>query len=91
MSLSKGPHVSEQGSPCLSARATPRPQSGLSIYRERLCDKREIVVKGSGKVRGMSKKVSRGYVLRLHTVFGVLTQSEDLISSLCSIYSSTGS
>ena len=34
MSLSKGPHVSEQGSPCLSARATPRPQSGLSIYRE---------------------------------------------------------
>ena len=33
MSLSKGPHVSEQGSPCLSARATPRPQSGLSIYR----------------------------------------------------------
>ena len=36
MSLSKGPHVSEQGSPCLSARATPRPQSGLSIYREQL-------------------------------------------------------
>ena len=49
------------------------------------------VVKGSGKVRDGHKGVSRGKVLRLHTVFGVLTQSEDLVSSLRSIYSSTGS
>ena len=33
--------------------------------------------------------MSRGKVLRLHTVFRVLTQSEDLISSPLSIYSST--
>ena len=45
------------------------------------------VAKGSGKVRNWSKEVSRGKVLRLHTVFGVLTQSEDLVSSLHSIYS----
>ena len=49
----------------------------------------ENVVKGSGKVRNGCKRVSRGKVLRLHTVFGVLTQSEDLVSSLHSIYSST--
>ena len=48
------------------------------------------VAKGSGKVRNGRKRVSRGKVLRLHTVFRVLTQSEDLVSSLCSIYSSTG-
>ena len=36
------------------------------------------MAKGSGKVRNGSKEVSRGKVLRLHTVFGVLTQSEDL-------------
>ena len=48
------------------------------------------MAKGSGKVRNASKVVSRGKVLRLHTVFRVLTQSEDLVSSLCSIYSSTG-
>ena len=47
------------------------------------------VAKGSGKVRNGSKEVSKGKVLRLHTVFGVLTQSEDLVSSLLSIYSST--
>ena len=45
------------------------------------------MAKGSGKVRNASEKVSRGSVLRLHTVFGVLTQSEDLVSSLRSIYS----
>ena len=50
-----------------------------------------LVVKGSRKVRNRSKVASRGKVLRLHTVFRVLTQSEDLISSLCSIYSSTSS
>ena len=49
------------------------------------------VAKGSGKVRNGSKEVSRGKVLRLHTVFRVLTQSEDLISSLHSIYRVTGS
>ena len=49
----------------------------------------QIVVKGSGKVRNAGKEVSKGKVLRLHTVFGVLTQSEDLVSSLLSIYSST--
>ena len=49
------------------------------------------VVKCSGKVRKWSKEVSKGKVLRLHTVFGVLTQSEDLVSPLHSIYSSTGS
>ena len=49
------------------------------------------VAKGSGKVREWGKEVSRDKVLRLHTVFGVLTQSEDLVSSLHSIYSSTGS
>ena len=47
------------------------------------------VAKGSGKVRSRGKEVSRGKVRRLHTVFRVLTQSEDLISSLHSIYSST--
>ena len=50
-----------------------------------------LVAKGSGKVRSKGNEVSRGKVLRLHTVFGVLTQSEDLVSSLLSIYSSTGS
>ena len=45
------------------------------------------VVKGSGKVRNRGKEFIGGKVLRLHTVFGVLTQSEDLVSSLCSIYS----
>ena len=49
------------------------------------------VAKGSGKVRSGCKEVSRGKVLRLHTVFRVLTQSEDLVSSLHSIYSGTGS
>ena len=39
----------------------------------------------------VAKGVSRGKVLRLHTVFRVLTQSEDLVSSLHSIYSSTSS
>ena len=48
------------------------------------------VAKGSGKVRNGCNEVSRGKVLRLHTVFRVLTQSEDLVSSLHSIYSSTG-
>ena len=48
-----------------------------------------IVAKGSGKVRIASKEVSKGKVLRLHTVFRVLTQSEDLVSSLRSIYSGT--
>ena len=47
------------------------------------------VAKGSGKVRNADKEVSKSKVLRLHTVFGVLTQSEDLVSSLHSIYSST--
>ena len=47
------------------------------------------MAKGSGKVRKEDKEVSRGKVLRSHTVFGVLTQSEDLVSSLPSIYSST--
>ena len=51
----------------------------------------DIVVKGSGKVRNGGKRVSRGKVLRLHTVFRVLTQSEDLVSSLHSIYSGTSS
>ena len=38
MSPSKGPNVSQQGPPCLSARTTPRPQSGHSIYRDgQLC------------------------------------------------------
>ena len=45
------------------------------------------MAKGSGKVRNGHKGVSRDKVLRLHTVFGVLTQSEDLESSLHSIYS----
>ena len=49
------------------------------------------MAKGSGKVREWDKEVSRGKALRLHTVFRVLTQSEDLISSLHSIYSSTSS
>ena len=49
------------------------------------------VAKSSGKVSNRSKEVGRGKVLRLHTVFRVLTQSEDLISSLRSIYSSIGS
>ena len=49
------------------------------------------MAKGSGKVRKWSKEVSKSKVLRLHTVFRVLTQSEDLVSSLHSIYSSTGS
>ena len=53
------------------------------------CDISGIVAKGSGKVRNVGKEVSKGKVLRLHTVFGVLTQSEDLVSSLLSIYSST--
>ena len=48
------------------------------------------MAKSSGKVRKRSKEVSRGKVLRLHMVFGVLTQSEDLVSSLHSIYSGTG-
>ena len=48
-----------------------------------------LVAKGSGKVRNKGKEVSRSKVLRLHTVFGVLTQSEDLVSSLCNIYSGT--
>ena len=47
------------------------------------------VAKGSGKVRNVGKEVRGGKVLRLHTVFGVLTQSEDFVSSLHSIYSST--
>ena len=47
------------------------------------------MAKGSGKVRNVDKEVSKSKVLRLHTVFGVLTQSEDLISSLRSIYSGT--
>ena len=47
------------------------------------------VAKGSGKVRNASKGVSKDKVLRLHTVFRVLTQSEDLVSSLLSIYSGT--
>ena len=47
------------------------------------------VAKGSGKVRKEDKEVSRGKVLRLHMVFRVLTQSEDSVSSLLSIYSST--
>ena len=49
------------------------------------------MAKGSGKVRSAGKEVNRGKVLRLHTVFGVLTQSEDLVSSLHSIYSDTSS
>ena len=47
------------------------------------------MAKGSGKVRNGHNEVSRGKVLRLHTVFRVLTQSEDLVSSLHSIYSGT--
>ena len=47
------------------------------------------VAKGSGKVRNASKGEVRGKVLRLHTVFRVLTQSEDLVSSLRSIYTGT--
>ena len=49
------------------------------------------MAKSSGKVRNGHKGVGRGKVLRLHTVFGVLTQSEDLVSSPHSIYSVTGS
>ena len=49
------------------------------------------MVKSSGKVRDEGKEVSRSKVLRLHMVFGVLTQSEDLVSSLHSIYSGTSS
>ena len=49
----------------------------------------EAVAKSSGKVRKRSKGVTRGKVLKSHTVFRVLTQSEDLVSSLLSIYSST--
>ena len=47
------------------------------------------MAKGSGKVRNASKGVSKDKVLRLHMVFRVLTQSEDLVSSLLSIYSGT--
>ena len=47
------------------------------------------MAKGSGKVRSVGKEVSKSKVLRLHTIFGVLTQSEDLVSSLLSIYTST--
>ena len=61
-------------------------ESEVTVENLTLC----YVAKSSGKVRSGCKGVSRGKVLRLHTVFGVLTQSEDLISSLLSIYSSTG-
>ena len=47
------------------------------------------MAKGSSKVRNKGKEVSGSKVLRLHTVFGVLTQSEDPVSSLHSIYSGT--
>ena len=60
-------------------------ESEVTVDELTLC----YVAKGSGKVRNVGKEVSKGKVLRLHTVFRVLTQSEDLVSSLLSIYSST--
>ena len=60
-------------------------ESEVTVDKLTLC----YVAKGSGKVRKVSKEVSRDNVLRLHTVFRVLTQSEDLVSSLRSIYSGT--
>ena len=62
-------------------------ESEVTVDNLTLC----YVVKSSCKVRDRSKEVSSSKVLKLHTVFGVLTQSEDLISSLCSIYSGTSS
>ena len=64
-------------------------QEDLEVSRLQKVECSISVAKSSGKVRNGSREVSRGKVLRLHTVFRVLTQSEDLVSSLLSIYSST--